>query len=123
MLIFQVSILHDKVCGCRLESSYVATLHSLDTTVSTGTPRQRWAPYQKLEVKYSYYYSTKMTCTSQSHLAVAVIQSIPIFDETNLFSIPLPKAVGSSISFSYFLHFYLVLMFIGEHSKIKNVTS
>lgn len=68
-----------------------------------------------------------MTYTSQSHLAVAVIQSIPIFDETNLFSIPLPKAVGSSVSFSYFLHFYLVLMFMGEHSKerckIKNVTS
>lgn len=68
-----------------------------------------------------------MTFTSQSRLAAAVIQSIPIFDETNLFRIPLPKAVGSSISFSYFLHFYLVLMFTGEHckehSKIKNVTS
>lgn len=46
--------------------------------------------------------------------AVAVVQSIPIFDETRLFSIPLPKAIGSSISFSYFLHFYLVLMFLGK---------
>uniref|UniRef100_H3CSM3 Very-long-chain (3R)-3-hydroxyacyl-CoA dehydratase n=1 Tax=Tetraodon nigroviridis TaxID=99883 RepID=H3CSM3_TETNG len=45
--------------------------------------------------------------------AVAVVQSIPIFDETNLFSIPLPKAAGSSVSFSYFLYFYLVLMFMG----------
>ncbi|XP_074533651.1 very-long-chain (3R)-3-hydroxyacyl-CoA dehydratase [Halichoeres trimaculatus] len=45
--------------------------------------------------------------------AVAVIQSIPIFDETKLLSIPLPKAIGTSISFSYFLHIYLVLMFLG----------
>lgn len=65
--------------------------------------------------------------TSQSHLAVAVIQSIPFFDEANLFSIPLPKAAGSSVNFSYFLRLYLVLMFMGEHSqehsKMKNVTS
>lgn len=63
---------------------------------------------------------------SQPHLAVAVIQSIPIFDKANLFRVPLPKAVGSSVNFSYFLHFYLVLMFMGErakeHSKIKKVT-
>uniref|UniRef100_A0A3Q3VRB7 Very-long-chain (3R)-3-hydroxyacyl-CoA dehydratase n=1 Tax=Mola mola TaxID=94237 RepID=A0A3Q3VRB7_MOLML len=45
--------------------------------------------------------------------AVAVIQSIPIFDDTKLFSIPLPKAVGTSVSFSYFLHAYLILMFLG----------
>ncbi|XP_054475267.1 very-long-chain (3R)-3-hydroxyacyl-CoA dehydratase [Anoplopoma fimbria] len=45
--------------------------------------------------------------------AVAVIQSIPIFDETKLFSIPLPKALGTSIRFSYVLHIYLVLMFLG----------
>ncbi|XP_020486974.1 very-long-chain (3R)-3-hydroxyacyl-CoA dehydratase [Labrus bergylta] len=45
--------------------------------------------------------------------AVAVIQSISLFDETKLFSIPLPKAFGTSVSFSYFLHIYLVLMFLG----------
>ncbi|KAG7999462.1 Very-long-chain (3R)-3-hydroxyacyl-CoA dehydratase [Nibea albiflora] len=45
--------------------------------------------------------------------AVAVIQSIPIFDENKFLSIPLPKAIGTSISFSYFLHVYLVLMFLG----------
>lgn len=49
-----------------------------------------------------------------SHVAVAVIQSIPIFDETKLFSILLPKAVGTSISFSYFLYVYLALMFLGK---------
>ncbi|XP_071752594.1 very-long-chain (3R)-3-hydroxyacyl-CoA dehydratase [Centroberyx gerrardi] len=45
--------------------------------------------------------------------AVAVIQSIAIFDKTKLFSIPLPKAIGTSISFSHVLYIYLVLMFLG----------
>lgn len=55
-----------------------------------------------------------LTYSIQPYAAVAVIQSIPIFDETKLFSIPLPKAIGTSISFSYFLHIYLVLMFLGK---------
>ncbi|KAM9854984.1 very-long-chain (3R)-3-hydroxyacyl-CoA dehydratase isoform 1-T1 [Aulostomus maculatus] len=46
--------------------------------------------------------------------AVGVIQSIPIFDETKLFSIPLPRAIGTSVSFSYILHVYLILMFLGK---------
>ncbi|XP_038126788.1 very-long-chain (3R)-3-hydroxyacyl-CoA dehydratase-like isoform X2 [Cyprinodon tularosa] len=45
--------------------------------------------------------------------AVAVIQSLPIFDETRLFSIPLPSVFGHSLSFSYTLQLYLVLMFLG----------
>lgn len=45
--------------------------------------------------------------------AVSVIQSIPIFDETKFLSIPLPAALGSSISFSYILQFYLLIMFLG----------
>ncbi|XP_044050141.1 very-long-chain (3R)-3-hydroxyacyl-CoA dehydratase [Siniperca chuatsi] len=53
--------------------------------------------------------------------AVAVIQSIPIFDKTKLFSIPLPKAVGTSISFSYFLHIYLVLMFLGLFINFRHL--
>uniref|UniRef100_A0A8C2WFK7 Very-long-chain (3R)-3-hydroxyacyl-CoA dehydratase n=1 Tax=Cyclopterus lumpus TaxID=8103 RepID=A0A8C2WFK7_CYCLU len=53
--------------------------------------------------------------------AVAVIQSIPIFDETKLFSIPLPKAVGASISFSYVLHVYLVLMFLGLFINFRHL--
>nr|CAQ13580.1 novel protein (zgc:63632) [Danio rerio] len=52
--------------------------------------------------------------------AVAVIQSIPIFDETKLLSIPLPKATGLSLSFSYILQLYLVVMFLG---KIHNACS
>uniref|UniRef100_A0A3Q3WMX9 Very-long-chain (3R)-3-hydroxyacyl-CoA dehydratase n=1 Tax=Mola mola TaxID=94237 RepID=A0A3Q3WMX9_MOLML len=45
--------------------------------------------------------------------AVAVIQSLPIFDETRLFSLPLPAVLGHSLSFSYTLQIYLVLMFLG----------
>uniref|UniRef100_A0A3Q3J9Y3 Very-long-chain (3R)-3-hydroxyacyl-CoA dehydratase n=1 Tax=Monopterus albus TaxID=43700 RepID=A0A3Q3J9Y3_MONAL len=45
--------------------------------------------------------------------AVAVIQSLPIFDETSLFSLPLPTVLGGSLSFSYVLQLYLVLMFLG----------
>lgn len=50
--------------------------------------------------------------------AVAVIQSIPIFDETKLLSIPLPKAIGMSLSFSYILQLYLVIMFLGKVHKM-----
>ncbi|XP_061531914.1 very-long-chain (3R)-3-hydroxyacyl-CoA dehydratase isoform X2 [Phycodurus eques] len=53
--------------------------------------------------------------------AVAVIQSIPIFDETNLFSIPLPKAIGASVSFSYILHVYLALMFLGLFINFRHL--
>lgn len=59
-----------------------------------------------------------MYLISLSRAAVAVIQSIPIFYETKLFSIPLPKAIGTSISFSYILHIYLVLMFLGKSPDI-----
>ncbi|XP_054625656.1 very-long-chain (3R)-3-hydroxyacyl-CoA dehydratase-like [Dunckerocampus dactyliophorus] len=45
--------------------------------------------------------------------AVAVIQSLPIFDETRLFSLPLPAVLGHSLSFSYSLQLYLVIMFLG----------
>lgn len=55
-----------------------------------------------------------MYLISQCHVAVGVIQSIPIFDETKLFSIPLPKAVGTSVSFSSVLYVYLVVMFLGK---------
>lgn len=53
--------------------------------------------------------------------AVAVIQSIPIFDKTKLFTIPLPKVIGTSVSFSYFLHVYLVLMFLGLFINFRHL--
>uniref|UniRef100_A0A3B5AVD4 Very-long-chain (3R)-3-hydroxyacyl-CoA dehydratase n=1 Tax=Stegastes partitus TaxID=144197 RepID=A0A3B5AVD4_9TELE len=52
---------------------------------------------------------------------VAVIQSIPIFDETQLFSIPLPKAIGTSISFSYILRVLPVFMFLGLYSNWRHL--
>ncbi|XP_047246129.1 very-long-chain (3R)-3-hydroxyacyl-CoA dehydratase [Girardinichthys multiradiatus] len=53
--------------------------------------------------------------------AVAVIQSIPIFVQTKLFSIPLPKAIGTSISFSHVLHAYLILMFLGLFINFRHL--
>uniref|UniRef100_A0A3B3Z1T9 Very-long-chain (3R)-3-hydroxyacyl-CoA dehydratase n=1 Tax=Poecilia mexicana TaxID=48701 RepID=A0A3B3Z1T9_9TELE len=53
--------------------------------------------------------------------AVAVVQSIPIFDQTKLYSIPLPKAIGTSINFSYVLHVYLVLMFLGLFINFRHL--
>uniref|UniRef100_M4AMZ4 Very-long-chain (3R)-3-hydroxyacyl-CoA dehydratase n=1 Tax=Xiphophorus maculatus TaxID=8083 RepID=M4AMZ4_XIPMA len=53
--------------------------------------------------------------------AVAVVQSIPIFDQTKLYSIPLPKAIGTSINFSYFLHVYLILMCLGLFINFRHL--
>uniref|UniRef100_A0A3P9NZS8 Very-long-chain (3R)-3-hydroxyacyl-CoA dehydratase n=1 Tax=Poecilia reticulata TaxID=8081 RepID=A0A3P9NZS8_POERE len=53
--------------------------------------------------------------------AVAVVQSIPIFDQTKLYSIPLPKAIGTSINFSYVLHVYLILMFLGLFINFRHL--
>lgn len=53
--------------------------------------------------------------------AVAVIQSIPIFDETKLISIPLPKAIGTSLSFSYILKIYLMIMFLGLFINFRHL--
>lgn len=51
--------------------------------------------------------------------AVAVIQSLPVFDETRRFSLPLPAVLGGSLSFSYPLQLYLVLMFLGETASLS----
>ncbi|CAK6950974.1 very-long-chain (3R)-3-hydroxyacyl-CoA dehydratase [Scomber scombrus] len=53
--------------------------------------------------------------------AVAVIQSIPIFDENKLFTIRLPKAIGTSVSFSYVLCVYLVLMILGLFINFRHL--
>ncbi|XP_061593956.1 very-long-chain (3R)-3-hydroxyacyl-CoA dehydratase-like [Cololabis saira] len=53
--------------------------------------------------------------------AVAVIQSLPIFDETRLFSVPLPSFLGRSLSFSYTLQLYLVLMFLGLFVNFRHL--
>ncbi|XP_073320501.1 very-long-chain (3R)-3-hydroxyacyl-CoA dehydratase-like [Pagrus major] len=53
--------------------------------------------------------------------AVAVIQSLPIFDETRMFSLPLPAVLGHSLSFSYTLQVYLVLMFLGLFINFRHL--
>ncbi|XP_029000270.1 very-long-chain (3R)-3-hydroxyacyl-CoA dehydratase-like isoform X2 [Betta splendens] len=53
--------------------------------------------------------------------AVAVIQSLPIFDESSLFSLPLPAVMGHSLSFSYVLQLYLVLMFLGLFINFRHL--
>ncbi|XP_030620984.1 very-long-chain (3R)-3-hydroxyacyl-CoA dehydratase-like [Chanos chanos] len=50
--------------------------------------------------------------------AVAVLHSLPVFDETRLFSIPLPKTLGLSISFSFTLRLYLGLLLFGLFTHI-----
>ncbi|KAI4888514.1 hypothetical protein NFI96_024610 [Prochilodus magdalenae] len=52
--------------------------------------------------------------------AVAVLQALPVFDETRLFSVPLPETVGFSISFSFSLRLYLLLMLFGKIKKIHS---
>lgn len=53
--------------------------------------------------------------------AVAVVQAIPIFDKTKLFSIPLPKAIGTSVSFSCVLYLHLVLMCFGLYANWRHL--
>ncbi|KAK0135394.1 Very-long-chain (3R)-3-hydroxyacyl-CoA dehydratase [Merluccius polli] len=53
--------------------------------------------------------------------AVAVIQSMPVFDETRVYSLPLPKALGQSLSFSYTLHVYLLIMFLGLFINFRHL--
>uniref|UniRef100_A0A6Q2XVB1 Very-long-chain (3R)-3-hydroxyacyl-CoA dehydratase n=1 Tax=Esox lucius TaxID=8010 RepID=A0A6Q2XVB1_ESOLU len=53
--------------------------------------------------------------------AVAVIQSMPVFDETRLYSVPLPQVLGSSFSFSYTLKLYLALMFLGLFINFRHL--
>ncbi|XP_012674182.1 very-long-chain (3R)-3-hydroxyacyl-CoA dehydratase [Clupea harengus] len=53
--------------------------------------------------------------------AVAVIQAMPVFDETKILSVPLPAALGTSLSFSFALHVYLVLMFLGLFINFRHL--
>lgn len=53
--------------------------------------------------------------------AVAVIQSIPIFDEAKLFSIDLTKFIGTSIRFSHFLYAYLIVMAIASTINFRHL--
>lgn len=47
--------------------------------------------------------------------AVAVIQSIPVFNESGRFSFTLPYPVKMKVRFSFFLQVYLVMLFLGKY--------
>ncbi|XP_028679129.1 very-long-chain (3R)-3-hydroxyacyl-CoA dehydratase [Erpetoichthys calabaricus] len=53
--------------------------------------------------------------------AMAVIQSLPIFTETGLYSIDIPWPLSFSISFSYVLQIYLVLMLLGLFVNFRHL--
>ena len=46
---------------------------------------------------------------------MAVIQSIPVFNEAGRFSFTLPYPVKMKVRFSYFLQVYLVMLFLVEY--------
>ncbi|XP_041917621.1 very-long-chain (3R)-3-hydroxyacyl-CoA dehydratase-like isoform X1 [Alosa sapidissima] len=55
--------------------------------------------------------------------AVAVVQSLSLFDASGLYSIPLPAALGQSISFSLTLKLYLFVMFLGLFINMRHLIS
>lgn len=57
---------------------------------------------------------------------VAVIQSIPIFNETGRFSFTLPYPVKIKVRFSFFLQIYIIVIFLGKYwlyNRLFPVTS
>uniref|UniRef100_A0A8C8Z2A8 Very-long-chain (3R)-3-hydroxyacyl-CoA dehydratase n=1 Tax=Prolemur simus TaxID=1328070 RepID=A0A8C8Z2A8_PROSS len=53
--------------------------------------------------------------------AVAVIQSIPIFNETGRFSFTLPYPVKIKVRFSFFLQIYLIMLFLGLYINFRHL--
>nr|XP_020661327.1 very-long-chain (3R)-3-hydroxyacyl-CoA dehydratase 3 [Pogona vitticeps] len=53
--------------------------------------------------------------------AVAVIQSIPIFNSTGRFSLQLPSPLNFTIPFSVFLQLYLVFLFLGPFVNFRHL--
>uniref|UniRef100_A0A8C3X0A7 Very-long-chain (3R)-3-hydroxyacyl-CoA dehydratase n=1 Tax=Catagonus wagneri TaxID=51154 RepID=A0A8C3X0A7_9CETA len=53
--------------------------------------------------------------------AVAVIQSIPVFNETGRFSFTLPYPVKIKVRFSFFLQIYLIILFLGLYINFRHL--
>ncbi|ERE75712.1 3-hydroxyacyl-CoA dehydratase 3 [Cricetulus griseus] len=53
--------------------------------------------------------------------AVAVIQSIPVFNESGRFSFTLPSPVKMKVKFSFFLQVYLVMLFLGLYINFRHL--
>lgn len=121
----QVPVLHAGLHWQRVETVNMAEIQHLDPSVPTGgcgwrlvtslscVHKKKWWNKQNFTTVVSGCWQCFVLCMLP---AVAVIQSLPIFDETRLFSLPLPAVLGHSLSFSYTLQVYLVLMFLGEAS-------
>nr|KAF6484807.1 3-hydroxyacyl-CoA dehydratase 3 [Rousettus aegyptiacus] len=52
---------------------------------------------------------------------VAVIQSIPIFNETGRFSFTLPYPVKIKVRFSFFLQIYIIVIFLGLYINFRHL--
>lgn len=115
----QIPVLHAGLHQHRVEDANVAAVHHLDSSLPAGSHSWRLVILWLVSVVGSRYWWCVILCSFFFcfvflHLAVAVIQSLPIFDETRLFSLPLPEKLGNSLSFSYTLQLYLVFMFLGK---------
>uniref|UniRef100_A0A2K5BWS9 Very-long-chain (3R)-3-hydroxyacyl-CoA dehydratase n=1 Tax=Aotus nancymaae TaxID=37293 RepID=A0A2K5BWS9_AOTNA len=77
---------------------YMLTCTDMDWKVVTWLRYTAWIPIYPLG------------CLAE---AVSVIQSIPIFNETGLFSFTLPYPVKIKVRFSFFLQIYLIMIFLG----------
>uniref|UniRef100_A0A8C6RAD9 Very-long-chain (3R)-3-hydroxyacyl-CoA dehydratase n=1 Tax=Nannospalax galili TaxID=1026970 RepID=A0A8C6RAD9_NANGA len=53
--------------------------------------------------------------------AVSVIQSIPVFNETERFSFILPYPVKIKVRFSFFLQIYLIMLFLGLYINFRHL--
>ncbi|GAB1294349.1 Very-long-chain (3R)-3-hydroxyacyl-CoA dehydratase 3 [Apodemus speciosus] len=53
--------------------------------------------------------------------SVAVIQSIPVFNESGRFSFTLPYPVKMKVRFSFFLQVYLVMLFLGLYINFRHL--
>ncbi|CAO2634602.1 Very-long-chain (3R)-3-hydroxyacyl-CoA dehydratase 3, partial [Lemmus lemmus] len=79
---------------------YMLSCIDMDWKVLTWLRYTMWIPLYPLG------------CLSE---AVAVIQSIPIFNESGRFSFTWPYPVKMKVQFSFFLQVYLVMLFLGKY--------
>ncbi|XP_023585627.1 very-long-chain (3R)-3-hydroxyacyl-CoA dehydratase 3 [Trichechus manatus latirostris] len=85
---------------------YMLTCIDMDWKVLTWLRYSVWIPMYPLG------------CLAE---AVAVIQSIPVFNETGRFSFTLPYPVKVKVRFSFFLQIYLVVLFLGLYINFRHL--
>ncbi|CAO2634600.1 Very-long-chain (3R)-3-hydroxyacyl-CoA dehydratase 3 [Lemmus lemmus] len=85
---------------------YMLSCIDMDWKVLTWLRYTMWIPLYPLG------------CLSE---AVAVIQSIPIFNESGRFSFTWPYPVKMKVQFSFFLQVYLVMLFLGLYINFRHL--